>query len=326
MISVIIPTRNRSKLLSVALQTALNQSLDSELYEIIVVDNGSDDNTRDVVKYYQTENKNITYVLEERPGLHNGRHTGMNTAKYNYLVFADDDIWARSSWLKGIADSFNNMDVKMIGGNNLPLFTQQPPAWLQCLWSWNMKLGYKSIPALSIIEFPYKKVKEISPYNVWGCNFAVSREIVESAGGFHPDGMPKNFIQFRGDGESHISDFVFKNQHKCVFVPEASVYHTVTANRMTHEYFYDQGYKEGVTSSYRMLRGAISHENLSLSKQLRNFIKKNVKLIANELLNRDVNAVLARYNKGIEFGRREHLDAYDNDSTVREWVHRSSYY
>ena len=326
MISVIIPTRNRANLLSVTLPTILNQSLGNERYEIIVVDNGSDDNTWEVVEFYQRNNKNITYVWEERLGLHNGRHAGMDKAKYDNLVFVDDDIWARPNWLKGITNGFEDGDVKLIGGNNLPLFAKQPPMWLQFLWSWNMKLGYKSIPALSVIEFSYNRIKEISPYNVWGCNFAVRRDIVDRAGGFHPDGMPKSLIQFRGDGESHISDFIYWNRQKCIFVPEATIYHTVTESRMTHNYFYDQGYKEGITSSYRMLRGDIEDDKPTLTKNMRNYFLNGFKSVAFKFGGRELTEVLNHYNNGVEKGFNDHIAAYNHNAQLRDWVHKGKYY
>ena len=106
MISVIIPTRNRAELLRDTLTSIQGQTLSYELFEVLVVDNGSTDNTKDVTLNFKKNLNNLRYVYAPVPGLHEGRHRGMKEARYNLLVFADDDILATPDWLLSYYEVF----------------------------------------------------------------------------------------------------------------------------------------------------------------------------------------------------------------------------
>ncbi|MCK4816436.1 glycosyltransferase family 2 protein, partial [bacterium] len=107
-LSVIITTRNRSKALSYALESITKQTLYSQLFEVIIVDNGSTDSTREVVDSFTGQIPTLRYYYEGSPGLHVGRHKGLNEAKSNILVYADDDIEAFPTWLEAIAEAFED--------------------------------------------------------------------------------------------------------------------------------------------------------------------------------------------------------------------------
>ena len=67
-LSVIIPTRNRCDYLRDALDSIIEQTLSKDLFEVIVVDNGSTDKTSDVVTEFEKKKLlNLSYVYEPRP-------------------------------------------------------------------------------------------------------------------------------------------------------------------------------------------------------------------------------------------------------------------
>jgi glycosyltransferase involved in cell wall biosynthesis len=91
-ISVIIPTLNRCSSLERALASAREQTFPSSEYEVIVVDNGSTDGTRDLVeRLNQDGGKRLCYVYEGQLGLQQARHAGARAAKGSILIFTDDD-------------------------------------------------------------------------------------------------------------------------------------------------------------------------------------------------------------------------------------------
>ena len=94
MVSIIIPTFNRHSQLNRTLQSLVTLKTPRELFEIIVVDNGSVDETSNVVKKHQQENKNlkIKYFYDSEPGLLTGRHRGAKEACGEILTFIDDDV------------------------------------------------------------------------------------------------------------------------------------------------------------------------------------------------------------------------------------------
>ena len=93
-LSVIIPTRNRADDLRDVLQSLLNQTLGSDRFEVLVVDNGSTDDTCSVAGEFTCSCGNFHYFFEKTPGLHAGRHRGLMEAAGDVLVFVDDDIVA----------------------------------------------------------------------------------------------------------------------------------------------------------------------------------------------------------------------------------------
>jgi len=98
MISVIIPTFNRAEFLKEAVQSVLDQDyfqgFDSErFFEIIVVDDGSTDNTGDVVHSFACD---IRYLFQENRGVSAARNLGLQHAGGSFIAFLDsDDLWKK---------------------------------------------------------------------------------------------------------------------------------------------------------------------------------------------------------------------------------------
>ena len=251
-LSVIIPTRNRTNMLKLALESIAKQNLSQQFFEIIIVDNGSTDKTKYVVDSFMGKIRNLRYFHEETPGLHVGRHKGLKEAKASILVYADDDIEAFPSWLEAIAEAFEDERVALAGGKVLPKFETKPPEWLFELWS-RKHAKEKVLSYLSIIDLG-DEIREITPCLVFGCNFSIRKRILIEAGGFHPDAMPENLIHFRGDGETHVSEYIAGSHYKSLYNPIASVFHFIPKERMTVEYFCERAYKQGISDSFAHIR------------------------------------------------------------------------
>ncbi|MBO8150903.1 MAG: glycosyltransferase [Candidatus Marinimicrobia bacterium] len=88
-ISVIIPTYNRAVYLKRAIDSVLNQTFKN--IELIVVDDGSTDNTPDVVRMYEDK---VKYIRIEHSGVSASRNTGIKAASSKWIAFLDsDDYW-----------------------------------------------------------------------------------------------------------------------------------------------------------------------------------------------------------------------------------------
>jgi glycosyltransferase involved in cell wall biosynthesis len=94
LVSVIIACYNHGKYLANAIESVRNQSY--QFLEIIVVDDGSTDNTKDVSLSYP----DVSYVFQKNAGLSAARNTGFKHAKGKYLVFLDADDWLLPSALE----------------------------------------------------------------------------------------------------------------------------------------------------------------------------------------------------------------------------------
>jgi len=328
MISVIIPTRNRASMLAAALDSLVTQTIDPRRFEILVIDNGSTDDTPDVAKQASEKLANMRYCYESEPGLHAGRHLGLKESRGDLLAFADDDIVALPTWLAAIEDAFSKPHVALVGGNNLPMFIDPPPPWLTELWGRGSAHGGRAIPALSLIELE-GEMRPISPMLVWGCNFSIRKNVLLQAGGFHPDGMPKELIRFRGDGETHVSNFVAQSGMRCLFQPEATVYHKVTPERMTHAYFHQRGFNQGVSQSYTELRSRATTQATQSRRRyrlLRNVVRRLRRKVALQRCSTHLKRALSELEAGHRKGFAFHQEVYRSDPEVREWVHRASYF
>jgi glycosyltransferase involved in cell wall biosynthesis len=87
LLSVAICTYNRAGLLVRALESVVKQSLPDIALEVLVVDNGSTDETRDVVASLQAKNSALRYVVEQEPGIAHARNRAMAEARGEYLAF-----------------------------------------------------------------------------------------------------------------------------------------------------------------------------------------------------------------------------------------------
>jgi len=307
-LSVTIPTRNRARYLEKALQSISEQTLPQDLFEVIVVDNGSKDNTKKVVESFVGKIKNLIYIYDETPGLHVGRHRGLLAARTELLVYGDDDIVAMPTWLEGVLESFNDEQVVLVGGKNIPLFEIQPPAWI--LEMWNKGGKYKIIPYLSILDFG-DEIQNIDPYYVFGCNFAIRKSILLDAGGFHPDGMPQELIKYRGDGETYVAKYIKEKGYKALYNPKASVYHHCSAERLTKEYFARRAFNQGISDSYSDVREG----------KKRNFLKLKITILIKKHVFRKQMFLEEEYLRGYEY----HQNEIKIDPNLLNWIKRDSY-
>jgi glycosyltransferase involved in cell wall biosynthesis len=281
--SVIVPTRNRSQVLQLTLDSILKQTLEPQRFEVIVVDNGSTDDTAALCQGYAERFANWQYVFAPRPGLHEGRHAGWQAARSPLLVYADDDIEAFETWLATIVEVFKDPRIGLAGGKNLPRWEKSPPYWLWEMWTTSLSMGARRLGALSILDLG-DQAKDIDPYLVYGCNFSVRRQVLEQARGFHPDGMPQDLLHLRGDGESYISTFVSKQGYRTHYHPGASVYHQVSADRMTLEYFQRRNFAQGISASFTSVRERGSAPAVK-TVSFRHRVKR---MVLNHLLRRDI--------------------------------------
>jgi len=134
MITIVIPTFNRLSWLQKCLFHLNNQN-SSHRFEVIIIDDGSTDETNT----YLTQNKNnfsfqLVHLSQKNRGPAVARNYGINTAKGHIIGFLDDDSMVESSWIKEMATSFEGLSenyaaVKgrtiMYGHSNFGAFLQE---------------------------------------------------------------------------------------------------------------------------------------------------------------------------------------------------------
>jgi glycosyltransferase involved in cell wall biosynthesis len=179
--SVIVPTRARARYLRVALESLLSQDAGPDRYEVVVVDDGPDEETRAVAgQAAQGSDVSVRYVEREgAPGLNSARNTGIAAAATPFVVFVDDDVEAPAGWLRALLDGRRrHAGALVLGGPievrlegfRLPLCGREPP------------------PITALDGGPVDREIDV----VWGANMGIDRRAFELAGTFDP-GVPYGF-------------------------------------------------------------------------------------------------------------------------------------
>ncbi|MEB8387411.1 glycosyltransferase family 2 protein [Rhodobacteraceae bacterium KMM 6894] len=115
-ISVIIPTYNRATDLPRVLEALASQTVTG--FEVIVVDNGSNDNTAQVLEYWaKTAVFPVIHLRISPSGPAGARNAGMKIAKGEFLAFVDSDVALAPNWLERTIDELERApDVPAVGG------------------------------------------------------------------------------------------------------------------------------------------------------------------------------------------------------------------
>jgi glycosyltransferase involved in cell wall biosynthesis len=117
MITVIVPTRNRPLQLERCLLAMRDLDTGGDFaWEVIVVDNGSEDGPKSIVEKFKTCLP-LRYVFEPKRGLSRARNRGIAEARYPIVAFTDDDCLVDRNWLAAISTVFDrHPDVSIVSG------------------------------------------------------------------------------------------------------------------------------------------------------------------------------------------------------------------
>ena len=128
-VSVITPTYNRARFLPAAVASVLSQTFGD--FELIIVDDGSEDNTPDVLKPFFADRR-VRYVYQENQGQSHARNLALKQATGDFIAFLDsDDVWARDKLEKQLAVFRANSEVDIVHGDEATINEQGSVVSLQ---------------------------------------------------------------------------------------------------------------------------------------------------------------------------------------------------
>lgn len=108
--SIIIPTYNRAHMLSAALESVHNQTFAD--WECIIVDDGSTDNTKDLISNWIKQDNRFRYIYQENAERSAARNNGINNATGEYICFLDSDDYYNETRLEKLYIAINNSKIK----------------------------------------------------------------------------------------------------------------------------------------------------------------------------------------------------------------------
>ncbi len=226
-----ICTYNRQDYILEALESLRKQTLSTDRFEVLVINNNSPDNTEALVKQYISAHPilSVRYELETRQGASFARNTGAALSRSPLLVFMDDDAIAEPDYLQNILSFYQqHPEVSGLGGRIIPRYIPEEPKWMSYYVS-------------SLVgNFDYSpEVEEFRPGKYpLESNMVIRKSDFNLVGGFNTD-LPgvKGTLRIGGEGK----DFFLKLQKagkRIYYDPSIIVHHVVEVKKLTPEYMY----------------------------------------------------------------------------------------
>ena len=113
-LSIIIPFYNSGKYLPTCIDSLLNQGIDTKDYEILIINDGSTDNSLEVAQQYANIHSNISVHTKTNGGVGSARNRGMALAKGTYLYFIDPDDYLAALALKVLLEKANENSLEIL--------------------------------------------------------------------------------------------------------------------------------------------------------------------------------------------------------------------
>lgn len=112
LVSVIVPVYNAEQTITKCLTSILNQTFTD--YEILLLDDGSTDNSLSLLNHYGEMHRNITVISKKNSGASDTRNQGIALAKGAYLVFIDSDDYIDSDYVETLVSEIEREELDMV--------------------------------------------------------------------------------------------------------------------------------------------------------------------------------------------------------------------
>jgi len=229
-ITLILCTYNRHRSLAVALESlAASVMPDSVEWDILVADNNSKDQTKQVVEDFTRRFPGrFRYLFVSQQGKSHALNASIQAARGNILAFTDDDVTVEPDWLAKLTAPFE--DRKWAGsGGKIRLggyFT--PPSWLAISGPFNL--------GGSIVQFDEGKEQGDLKRAPFGANMAFRKCIFAKYGDFRTD-LGRTGKSLIGNEDTELGERLMVAGERLCYVPSAIVNHPVPPERLTKKYF-----------------------------------------------------------------------------------------
>lgn len=179
-LSFVIPVYNVEKFVERCLLSCLNQDLQKDEYEIVVINDGSKDNSLQLVNAIAAEQPNVVVYSQINAGLSAARNKGLSLAKGDYVWFIDSDDWIESDCIREVYSlcSSHNLDVLAIcasecDDNKSEVLFSLP--------------GFAKHPLCGKEFLKKKKFEQCAPFYIFKRTFLISENLSFYTGIFHED-------------------------------------------------------------------------------------------------------------------------------------------
>jgi glycosyltransferase involved in cell wall biosynthesis len=248
-VTVVICTRNRAAQLVTGLTSMSRLRVPADLqWELLVVDNGSSDNTGEVARSFASKLP-LRVTREETPGLANARNRGLAEARGRYICWTDDDVMVDEGWLEGYVAAFRAYPDGVVFGGPINTILEGPtPRWFARL---------ATVPPLSDMmahDFGDKPIPLDFDTGVipWGSSYAV--RTAEQRQALYDPELGHSPLHKRISEETDAMHRMLQGGAQGWWAPDAKVQHIFPPRRQNLAFLYNSATAHGETVAYMRTR------------------------------------------------------------------------
>lgn len=211
--SIIIPSYNRAEEINELLSSLEKLDFAKDKFEIIIADDGSNDNTAELIKTFQGKNSyTLKYFAQQNKGPGAARNLGMQNANGDFFIFVDSDVTVPPQWLKEIDAALQREKADAFGG---------PDTYLDSFPALLKAINYSMTSFITTGGLRGKKGKKLAKFYPRSFNMGLSRNLWQKIGGFG---------SLRHGQDIEFSNRIIRSGAKTIFVEKAHVYHKRRTN------------------------------------------------------------------------------------------------
>lgn len=236
-VTIAVCTYNRAEILKGTIESFLRLDM-PEAVELLVVDNNSNDCTRDLVGRYVAANGDlIRYVSEPKQGLSHARNRAIFESHADYLAYVDDDVFFDFDWLASMLAAFDQApDAVCVGGKTIPHFESGRPEWVSD--------GLATVYGVTSFGEQFRRVAY--PEHPFGVNMIFRRSVFDVVGRFDARlGRSKNSLL--SNEESDLFRRIAIAGLSVYYMPAAQLMHRIPKERTSKSWVLSRYYWQGIS-------------------------------------------------------------------------------
>lgn len=227
---VAVCTYNRGDVLKNCLESLSKQVADTSKFDVVVIDNNSNDNTKQISEDFVKRFKNFQYIFESEQGLSIARNRAYLDNSHEYIAYIDDDARAPIDWVSSILKIIEEFHPDIIGGPIYPYFIGSKPEWF--------KDQYGSYSIYDLEGWTENDTL------FSGSNITLKRELLVEYGGFNKD------IGMKGDSAGYHEETLLQLRAKkdgktSYYSKKVYVEHLVSEEKKNIIYYLYSAFKSG---------------------------------------------------------------------------------
>lgn len=228
-LSIIICTRNRAFILPDCLDSLCKQSIPINQFELILIDNGSTDQTPKIAQDYANKFRYFQYIYEPKIGLSHARNFGYHQATGPWVIYLDDDAKASANFIERALWVIEHHGFDFFGGMYYAWFKYGRPRWLSETYGTKEKL----LEEVGYLEKGFAS----------GGIMAVKKEVISKLGGFVPSLGMKMGLGYGEEDEFQMR--LRANNYRLGFDPEWYIDHCILPNKLKLTWHFKAAYAQG---------------------------------------------------------------------------------